>query len=41
VDSTADVRWMVPPVDTEGWGETRLAAIVREGNMIGVTISSI
>jgi hypothetical protein len=40
VDSTADYRWMVlplRPVGTEGWSEDRLAAIVREGDMIGVT----
>jgi hypothetical protein len=41
VDSTADYRWMVLPLrpaDTEGWDEARLAAIVREGDMIGVTL---
>ena len=41
VDSTADYRWMVlpvRPVGTEGWSEERLAGIVREGNMIGVTV---
>lgn len=41
VDSTADYRWMVlpsRPVGTAGWDEGRLAAIVREGDMIGVTI---
>jgi len=40
VDSTADYRWMVLPLrpaGTEGWDEDRLAAIVREGDMIGVT----
>ena len=40
VDSTADYRWMVLPLrpaGTEGWDEARLAAIVREGDMIGVT----
>jgi nitrile hydratase len=40
VDSTADYRWMVLPLrppGTEGWSEDRLAAIVREGDMIGVT----
>ena len=26
------------PAGTEGWDEARLAAIVREGDMIGVTI---
>ena len=41
VDSTADYRWMVlprRPAGTEGWDERRLAAIVREGDMIGVTV---
>lgn len=41
VDSTADYRWMVLPLrptGTEGWSEQQLAAIVREGDMIGVTI---
>lgn len=41
VDSTADYRWMVLPLrpaGTAGWSEDRLAAIVREGDMIGVTI---
>jgi hypothetical protein len=41
VDSTADYRWMVlpmRPVGTEGWDEARLASIVREGDMIGVTV---
>ena len=41
VDSTADYRWMVlprRPPGTEGWDETRLAALVREGDMIGVTV---
>ena len=41
VDSTADYRWMVLPMrpaGTEGWDEARLASIVREGDMIGVTI---
>ena len=40
VDSTADYRWMVLPVrpdGTEGWSADDLAAIVREGDMIGVT----
>jgi nitrile hydratase len=44
VDSTADYRWMVlprRPVGTEGWTEDQLAAIVREGDMVGVTIPSI
>jgi nitrile hydratase len=41
VDSTADYRWMVlpeRPANTEGWSEAQLAAIVREGDMIGVTV---
>ena len=41
VDSTADYRWMVLPMrpaGTEGWDESRLVAIVREGDMIGVTV---
>jgi hypothetical protein len=41
VDSTADYRWMVLPLrpaGTEGWDEERLASVVREGDMIGVTI---
>ena len=41
VDSTADYRWMVlpqRPAGTEGWSEAQLAAIVREGDMIGVTV---
>jgi len=41
VDSTADYRWMVLPLrpaGTEGWSEARLAGIVRQGDMIGVTI---
>ncbi|WP_428534264.1 nitrile hydratase subunit alpha [Rhodopila sp.] len=41
VDSTADYRWMVlpaRPAGTDGWDEARLADIVREGDMIGVTI---
>jgi nitrile hydratase len=40
VDSTADYRWMVlprRPANTAGWSEAQLAAIVREGDMIGVT----
>ena len=44
VDSTADYRWMVLPVrpsGTEGWDEDRLAAIVREGDMIGVTVPGV
>ena len=41
VDSTADYRWMVlprRPAGTEGWDAARLAGIVREGDMIGVTV---
>ncbi len=41
VDSTADYRWMVLPLrpaGTEGWDAARLAAIVHEGDMIGVTL---
>ncbi len=41
VDSTADYRWMVLPMrpaGTDGWEEARLAGIVREGDMIGVTV---
>jgi nitrile hydratase len=41
VDSTADYRWMVlprRPAGTENWSEDRLASIVREGDMIGVTV---
>jgi nitrile hydratase len=40
IDSTADYRWMVLPLrpaGTEDWHEDRLAAIVRAGDMIGVT----
>jgi Nitrile hydratase, alpha chain len=43
VDSTADYRWMVLPMrpaGTEGWSAEQLAAIVREGDMIGVTVPS-
>jgi hypothetical protein len=41
VDSTADYRWMVLPMrpaGTDGWDEERLAGIVREGDMVGVTV---
>ena len=41
VDSTADYRWMVlpaRPAGTEGWGQARLAALLTEGDMIGVTV---
>ncbi|NNM72287.1 nitrile hydratase subunit alpha [Enterovirga aerilata] len=43
VDSTADYRWMVLPMrpeGTEGWSEEALAALVTEGDMIGVTVPS-
>lgn len=43
VDSTADYRWMVlpqRPSGTEGWDADRLAALLREGDMIGVTVPS-
>ncbi len=41
VDSTADYRWMTLPLrpeGTDGWDEARLASIVTEGDMIGVTV---
>jgi hypothetical protein len=44
VDSTADYRWMVlprRPAGTEGWSEERLSGIVREGDMIGVTVPEV
>jgi nitrile hydratase len=44
VDSTADYRWMVlpkRPTGTEGWSAEQLAAIVREGDMIGVTLPAV
>ena len=44
VDSTADFRWMVLPLQpagTEGWNEQRLASIVREGDMVGVTLPKV
>ncbi len=44
VDSTADYRWMVLPLrpaGTDGWDEAALAAIVREGDMIGVTVPTL
>jgi nitrile hydratase len=44
VDSTADYRWMVLPLrpeGTEGWPADRLAALIREGDMIGVTVPSV
>jgi len=44
VDSTADYRWMVlprRPAGTEGWDMDRLSALVREGDMIGVTVPAV
>jgi hypothetical protein len=44
VDSTADYRWMVLPMrpaGTDGWDEARLAGIVREGDMVGVTVPAV
>ena len=44
VDSTADYRWMVLPLRPEGtqdWSEDRLATLVREGDMIGVTTPTV
>ena len=44
VDSTADYRWMVlprRPDGTEGWGEEQLASIVREGDMVGITLPTL
>ena len=44
LDSTADYRWMVlptRPAGTEGWSVERLASIVREGDMIGVTLCAV
>jgi len=41
VDSTADYRWMVLPIrppGTDAWSEKRLAQLVRDGDMIGVTV---
>lgn len=41
VDSTADYRWMVLPMrpaGTEGLSIVELAGLVREGDMIGVTV---
>ncbi|HUA77519.1 MAG TPA: nitrile hydratase subunit alpha [Acetobacteraceae bacterium] len=41
VDSTADYRWMVLPLrpaGTENWPADRLATLVRETDMIGVTL---
>ena len=44
VDSTADYRWMVLPMrpdGTDGWSEDELAALVSEGDMIGVTVPNV
>jgi hypothetical protein len=44
VDSTADYRWMVlprRPDETDGWDEAALASIVREGDMVGVTLPTV
>jgi hypothetical protein len=41
LDSTADYRWMVlpqRPAGTDGWDAERLAGLLREGDMIGVTV---
>ncbi|MDE2516866.1 MAG: nitrile hydratase subunit alpha [Rhodospirillales bacterium] len=44
VDSTADYRWMVLPMrpaGTDGWDAARLAGLLREGDMIGVTVPGV
>jgi hypothetical protein len=44
VDSTADYRWMVlpkRPAGTDDWTPEQLAAIVREGDMVGVTVPAV
>jgi hypothetical protein len=44
VDSTADYRWMVlprRPAGTKNWSEEKLASIVREGDMVGVTLPAV
>jgi Nitrile hydratase, alpha chain len=44
VDSTADYRWMVLPMRpaaTDGWDEERLAGLVRDGDMVGVTVPAV
>lgn len=44
VDSTADYRWMVLPMrpaGTEGWSREQLAGLLREGDMIGVTVPAV
>ncbi len=41
LDSTADYRWMVLPLQpggTQGWSLAQLAGLVTEGDMIGVTV---
>ena len=41
IDSTADYRWMVlpqRPAGTEGWSAEQLAALVRDTDLIGVTV---
>ena len=41
VDSTADYRWMVLPMQpagTQQWPADKLAGLVREGDMIGVSV---
>ena len=44
VDSTADYRWMVlpaRPANTHDWSEERLAGLVDECDMIGVTVPAV
>ncbi len=44
VDSTADYRWMVlprRPERTEGWTEPDLAALLDDGDLIGVTVPEV
>lgn len=44
VDSTADLRYLVlprRPAGTEGWDETRLAALVGRDSMIGTTVPTV
>ncbi len=41
VDSTADYRWMVLPMrpaGTDNWSEEKLAACIRDGDLIGGTL---
>jgi nitrile hydratase len=43
VDSTADYRWMVLPLrpsGTDGWSAEQLTTLVRDTDMIGVTVPS-